>query len=107
MVNAYHQMLLPAMTIVQALASTNEERATESLELFDELCDQAIVVIGPRVKELTAMCLTIARTTTYGDDLRSRAITLLGTLIRTKKKAILKHKIVEPIIGILLKGFAG
>lgn len=101
MVNAYHQMMIPAMGVVQALATTNEDKAIEAMELFDELCEEAITVVGPRVKDLVSMCLTIAKNTSFGDDLRSRAISLLRTLIRTKKKTILKHKLIEPIVGTL------
>ena len=92
-------MMMPAMKIVEELAKTDEQRAIESIEFFDELCEHAVQVIGPSVKELTGMCLSIARNSMYSDDLKSRAITLLSTLVKTKKKAIIKHKIIEPIIG--------
>ncbi|XP_043285826.1 importin-4-like [Venturia canescens] len=101
MVNLYHQMMGPAMSVVQALATTNEDRAIEALELFDELCDETINVFGSRTKDLIAMCLDIAKNVSLGDELRSRAISLLRTLIRTRKRTILKHKLVEPIVDVL------
>ena len=99
MVNVYHEMMPRVMSTVAALSQSHEEKAAESFELLEELCENAVTVVSPHLKNLISMCLTIANNKTLSDDLRVKAISVVGCLTRTKKKAIVKSKMVEPIIG--------
>ncbi|KOC63425.1 Importin-4 [Habropoda laboriosa] len=101
MVNAYHQMMPQVMATIQSLTTTNENKAIECFELLDELCENATAVIAPHVKPLVSMCLAIAGNKSLDDALRVKAFGFIGWLARTKKKAIIKHKLVEPIIDML------
>ncbi|XP_053972274.1 importin-4-like [Hylaeus volcanicus] len=101
MVNAYHQMMPQVMATIQSLTATNEDKAIECFELLDELCENAIAVIAPHVKLLVSMCLAIANNKSLDNALRVKAVVSIGWLARTKKKAIIKHKLVEPIIDML------
>ncbi|XP_015437006.1 PREDICTED: importin-4 [Dufourea novaeangliae] len=101
MVNAYHQMLPQVMATIQSLATTNEDKAIECFELVDELCENAIAVIAPHVKLLVSMCLAIAGNKSLDSALRVKAVVSIGWLARTKKKAMIKHKLVEPVIDML------
>ncbi|KAK0087613.1 hypothetical protein PV325_000560 [Microctonus aethiopoides] len=103
MINAYNQMIPLAMNTIQALTLTNQDKAVEAMELFDDLCDSAVSVISPHVKNLIPMCLTIAKNKTLDDDLRVKAISLIGCLTRTKTRAIVKHKMIEPIVDVLFE----
>ncbi|XP_003693033.1 importin-4 [Apis florea] len=101
MVNAYHQMMPQVMTTIQSLTTTNEDKAIECFELLDELCENAIAVIAPHVKSLVSMCLVIAGNKALDDALRVKAVGFIGWLARTKKKTIIKHKLVVPILDML------
>ncbi|XP_076248556.1 importin-4 [Calliopsis andreniformis] len=101
MVNAYQQMMPQVMATIQSLVTTNEDRAVECFELLDELCENAIDVIAPHVKSLVTMSLAIAGNKSLDDDLRVKAVGFIGWLARTKKKAMIKHKLVDPIIELL------
>ncbi|XP_012138134.1 importin-4 isoform X2 [Megachile rotundata] len=101
MVNAYHQMIPLVMNTIQALTTSNEDKAIECFELLDELCENAVTVIAPHVKPLVTMCLAIASNKSLDDALRVKAVGFIGWLARTKKKAIIKHKLVEPILELL------
>ena len=101
MVNAYHQMMPQVMATIQALTVTDEDKAIECFELLDELCENAIAVIAPHVKPLVSMALAIAGNKSLDDALRVKAVGFIGWLARTKKKAIIKHKLVEPIVELL------
>ncbi|XP_060832672.1 importin-4-like [Bombus pascuorum] len=101
MVNAYHQMMPQIMTTIQSLTTSHEDKAIECFELLDELCENAIAVIAPHVKALVTMCLVIAGNKALDDALRVKAVSFIGWLARTKKKAIIKHKLVEPILDML------
>lgn len=99
MINAYQRMMPQIMATIQALAAIDEDKATTCFELLDELCENEISVIAPHVKPLINMCLAIASNKSSSDPLRVKAISFIGWLARTKKKALVKHKLVEPIIG--------
>ncbi|XP_015586290.1 importin-4 [Cephus cinctus] len=101
MVNAYHQMMPQVMNTIQALIVANEYQAVEAFELLDELCENAVAVISPHIKPLIGMCLAIAGNKSLDDALRVKAVDFIGWLTRSKKKAIVKHKMVEPIIDML------
>lgn len=103
MVNAYNQMIPLTMNVVRALTTANQDKAVEAMELFDDLCDCAVTVISPHVKNLILMCLTIARDKSLNDDLRIKAIGVIGCLVRTKSRAIIKHKMIEPIVDVLFE----
>ncbi|XP_076170729.1 importin-4 [Ptiloglossa arizonensis] len=101
LINAYHQMMPQVIGTIQAFTTTNEDKAIECFELLDELFENAIVVIAPHVKLLVSMCLAIAGNKSLDNALRVKAVVSIGWLARTKKKAIIKHKLVEPIIDML------
>ncbi|OXU25360.1 hypothetical protein TSAR_005639 [Trichomalopsis sarcophagae] len=101
MVNAYHQLLPRVMQIIQALTTVDQEKAAKGFELLDELCESAQSVIAPHVKNLVEMCLTIINNKDLDDDLKMKAVVFIGWLAKIKKKAIVKHKLVEPIIDTL------
>lgn len=101
MVNIYHEMMPQVMNTIVALSQSHEEKATESFELLEELCENAVTVISSHLKNIITLSLTIANNKTLGNDLRVKAIGVVGCLARTKKKAIVKNKMVEPIIDTL------
>jgi len=74
------------MQTVRALVVTDEERAAEAMELFDDLVESAPFVISPRIKPLVDMCLEFASNKSLGDNIRIKALNFIGWLTRTKKK---------------------
>ncbi|XP_050478214.1 importin-4-like isoform X1 [Bombus huntii] len=101
MINAYHQMMPQIMTTIQSLTTSHEDKAIQCFELLDELCEHGVAVIAPHVKALVTMCLAIAGNKALDDALRVKAVGFIGWLARTKKKAIIRHKLVEPILDML------
>lgn len=99
MVNTFSQMMPLVIATMQAFTTCNEDHATECFELLDELCENLNAVIAPHVKSLVNMCLAIATNKSLDDSLRVKAVGFIGWLARTKKKALVKHKLVEPIVG--------
>lgn len=99
MVNAYHQFIPKVIQIIQALSTVNEEKAVKGFELLDELCETAPSVLSSHVKSLVEMCLSLANHKSLSNELRSKSVAFIGWLTKIKKKAIVKHKLVEPIVG--------
>lgn len=86
LVTVYHQLMPRLMQTVRALVATDEERAVEAMELFDDLVESVPVVIVPSIKPLVDMCLEFASNKSLGDSIRIKALNFIGWLTRTKKK---------------------
>lgn len=98
-ITTYVNMMPRVMATIQALTEAHEYMAVESFELLDELCENVIAVITPHVKSLVNMCLAIVANESLDYLIKVRAISFIGWLARIKKKALVKHKLVEPIVG--------
>ena len=102
MTNAYHQMIPITVHVIQSLAISNPETAKLGMDLLVELCETAVNVISPHVKILIGMCLSICNNQFMDDEIKTKSVMFIGCLIKIKKKAIIKHKLVEPIVGELI-----
>ncbi|XP_012279417.1 importin-4 [Orussus abietinus] len=100
-VNTYEQMIPQVIATIHRLAVTNQDQAIEAFELLDDLCDSAPSVITPHVKTLLNMCLNMIPDESLSESLRVKAVVFIGWLAKTKKKAIIKHKMERPIIDVL------
>lgn len=99
--HTYASMMPLIMATVQALSETDHDTLikVQCFDLLDDLCENMIVVITPHVKPLVQMCLTIIANKCVDEVLKVRVICFIGWLARLKKKALVKHKLVEPIVG--------
>ncbi|XP_074644690.1 importin-4-like [Tubulanus polymorphus] len=94
-----YQVLIPkVLQVIAHLLHTDEDKACEALELFDELIECDVSIVGPHVKTIVEFCIQISVNAQYGDNIRVKAMSFMCWLTRLKKKAILKHKLVSPII---------
>ncbi|KAH0534823.1 importin-4-like [Cotesia glomerata] len=103
MVNAYNQMIPLAMGTIQTLSTKEPDKAQEAMELFDDLCEQAVTLISPHAKIFIHMCLTIGENKSLDDMLRVRALGSLAIIIRAKPRSIIKHKLMEPIVDTVFR----
>ncbi len=83
------------------VSSGNMDEATEAMDLFDELFESEVAIVVPHIKPIIELCLAIAAEKSLDDGLRVKAITFIGSLVRLKKKAIVKHKLYIPIINTI------
>ncbi|XP_037085463.1 importin-4-like [Pollicipes pollicipes] len=97
------QSLLPAvLTSIGGLARADEEQAAEALDLVDALVDQEVALLLPHVPAVVELCLRLAADTELGEPLRCKALHCVDWLTRLKKKVITKHKLVEPILAVVV-----
>lgn len=89
------------LQIIKNLATVDHEKAGKGFDLLDELCEYCLTVIAPYVKSQVELCILIGNDASINEELKAKAILFLGSLIKNKKKAILKNKLVEPIVGKL------
>lgn len=87
--------------IINHLAREDEEKACECMELFDEISEEAAPLLVPHIQAIIEMCLNFAKDKTLGDTIRNKSLTLVGWITRIKKKAIIKLKLVKPIVNVV------
>ncbi|XP_056015924.1 importin-4-like isoform X2 [Ostrea edulis] len=98
----YIQNVIPRMLqVVQDLIPVDEDQACELMEVFDEMLECEVSIIVPHIKSTLEFCLQIASHTDLGDSIRVKAMSFVASLVRQKKKAFLKHKMVDPVLSVL------
>ncbi|KAJ1525478.1 hypothetical protein ONE63_010288 [Megalurothrips usitatus] len=103
LINMFNEVLPLTLQVVAAFSQTDEVKAIKVLEFIDGLFDCVIQVALPHVKTIIGACLSIAKVTSLGDDLRIKALSLVGEIVSRKKKVILKNNLVKPVVDVLFE----
>jgi len=99
---ALFQQLVPhVLQKIEMLAGLDQEKATEAIDIFDELIESEVSIVVPHIKPMVELCLKLAAEQELDDALRIKAVTFLGRLTRLKKKTIVKHKLYIPMINVV------
>lgn len=72
------------------MATTDEQKACDCMELFDEISGCADTLLIPHVQSIIQMCLELAGNKNLGDVIRSKAINVVGWITRVRRKVGLK-----------------
>ncbi|XP_005377086.1 PREDICTED: importin-4 [Chinchilla lanigera] len=96
------RMLVPKLIVaVKALIPIDEVKACEALEALDELLESGVPIITPHLSEVLSFCLEVARNVTLGDAIRVRILCCLAFLVKVKSKALLKNRLLPPLLHTL------
>ncbi|KAF5925759.1 hypothetical protein HPG69_002209 [Diceros bicornis minor] len=96
------RMLVPKLIVaVQALIPVDEAKACEALEALDELLESEVPVITSHLSEVLTFCLEVARNVALGDAIRVRILCCLTFLVKVKSKALLKNRLLPPLLHTL------
>uniref|UniRef100_A0ACB8EX02 Uncharacterized protein n=1 Tax=Sphaerodactylus townsendi TaxID=933632 RepID=A0ACB8EX02_9SAUR len=99
--NLMSSMVPKLIAAVRELIRVNEAQASEAMEVFDELMETEVSIIVQHLSEVVGFCLEVASNPALGDNLRVKALSCISFLIKLKGKAILKHKLLSPILNAL------
>lgn len=95
-------MLVPRLiTAVQALIPVDEAKACEALEALDELLESEVPIITSHLSEVLTFCLEVAKNVALGDAIRVRILCCLTFLVKVKSKALLKNRLLPPLLHTL------
>nr|XP_039255508.1 importin-4-like isoform X1 [Styela clava] len=97
-VNLVRPLVLKCVNVIQRLLETDEDKASELMEIFETLIETEVSFISPYVKDLVLFSLQIASNSELEDTTRVRALSLLRWIIKLKKKAVIKLSLIEPIL---------
>ncbi|XP_040824624.1 importin-4 isoform X2 [Ochotona curzoniae] len=96
------RMLVPKLlTAVKTLIPIDEAKACETLEALDELLESEVPVITPHLAEVLTFCLEVAGNVALGDAIRVRILCCLTFLVKVKSKALLKNRLLPPLLQTL------
>ncbi|XP_053121119.1 importin-4 [Hemicordylus capensis] len=99
--NLMSSMVPKLIAAIRELIRVNEAQASEVMEVFDELMETEVSIIVQHLSEVVGFCLEVASNQALGDNLRVKALSCISFLIKLKGKAILKHKLLSPILSAL------
>ena len=77
------------------------DKFIDAFDILENLADNTPKLISNHITLLIEFCLEISCKKELDDAIRVKVITYVGWVVRLKKKLILKHKLVEPIIAVL------
>nr|XP_006824744.1 PREDICTED: importin-4-like [Saccoglossus kowalevskii] len=97
----FRPLIPKVLLVIRDLIIQDEDHACEAMELFDELVECEVSIVVPHIKILVEFCLEVAANADLGDNIRVKALSFISWLTRLKKKAILKHKLIAPIISVV------
>ncbi|XP_057577089.1 importin-4 [Hippopotamus amphibius kiboko] len=96
------RMLVPKLIVaVRTLIPVDEPKACEAMEALDELLESELPIITSHLSEVLTFCLEVARNVALGDSVRVRILCCLTFLVKVKSKALLKNRLLPPLLHTL------
>lgn len=90
-------------TLIAFALTNDDEKFIDAFDILENLADNAPKLLTNHIQLLIEFCLEVGRNKDADEGIRVKAITYIGWIVRIKKKLILKHKLVEPIIATLFQ----
>uniref|UniRef100_A0A8C9RLH8 Importin 4 n=1 Tax=Scleropages formosus TaxID=113540 RepID=A0A8C9RLH8_SCLFO len=85
--------LIPKLIVaLKHLIKCDQDQASEAMEVFDELIESEVSILVPYISEIVYFCLEVC-----AEEIVT-ALSCISVLIRLKSKAVLKHKLLSPIL---------
>ncbi|XP_017325180.1 importin-4 [Ictalurus punctatus] len=94
--------LIPKLLIaLKHLIQADQDQASEAMEVFDELMESEVAIVVPHIAEIVRFCLEVSADVSLSNSLRVKTLSCIALLIRFKSKAVLKQKLLAPILQVV------
>ncbi|KAL5244737.1 hypothetical protein ACI65C_012147 [Semiaphis heraclei] len=100
-IQAYSQSVPRVLEIILALSTKNPEQACDCYEFLGSMCEFSIQALIPHLKPIVQVSAQLAGNTNIDDTLRCNGINLISTIIRSKKKVLVKLNLLNPVIELM------
>lgn len=97
----YQKSIPYLVKALQGFAVQEPEKFIQAFDILENLADYTPKLLTGNLKLLIDFCLELAHNAQLEDMARVRAVSFIGWLVRLKKKAIIKQKMVEPIVQVV------
>lgn len=74
-----------------------------AFDVLENIAENLPALLTPHLATLVEFSLELARSPQVDESCRVKGVTFLGWLVRLKKKAIIKMKLIEPIVHVLFE----
>lgn len=81
----------------------DEQEFSIVFDVIDSIAEYVPKLLNNNVKPLIEFCLETANNKQIDDSIRVQVVTFIGRVVRIKKKAIVKQKLLEPIISVIFE----
>ncbi|XP_064546298.1 importin-4-like [Drosophila montana] len=81
----------------------DEQEFSIVFDVIDSIAEYVPKLLNNNVKPLMEFCLETANNKQIDDSIRVQVVTFIGRVVRIKKKAIVKQKLLEPIISVIFE----
>ncbi|KAI4900020.1 hypothetical protein NFI96_023285 [Prochilodus magdalenae] len=99
--NLMRSLIPRLITALKHLIQADQNQASEAMEVFDELMESEVSIVVPHIAEIVHFCLEVSADISLSDSLRVKALSCIALLIRLKSKAVLKQKLLTPILQVV------
>ncbi|XP_076017261.1 importin-4 [Genypterus blacodes] len=91
--------LIPGLIVaLKHLIKADQDQASEAMEVLNELMESEVSIIVPHVADIVRFCLEVGADHTLSSSVRVKALSCVAFLIRLKSKAVMKQKLLSPIL---------
>ncbi|KAG4076996.1 hypothetical protein HA402_015983 [Bradysia odoriphaga] len=97
----YQKSIPYVVKALQAFAQQKPDEFVKAFEILEYMADFTPKLLTPHLSILIEFSLNAARNPEFENQVRVRVVQFIGWLVKLKKKAILKNKLLEPIIGVV------
>ncbi|XP_055703299.1 importin-4-like [Phlebotomus papatasi] len=96
-----YQNLVPNITKALHAFQSDPDQFVRAFEILENIAESMPSVLSAHLKLLLDYSLMVASSQPLDESVRVQGITFLGMIVRLKKKAVIKMKMIEPIIQVL------
>jgi len=94
----YESLLPKVVQVIRNLSTVDQEMAADALQILDELAECEISILQQHITATVQFCLQLGQQTSLCNKLRVKALSFISSIIRYKKKSVVKLKLVEPVL---------
>nr|NP_001261957.1 artemis, isoform B [Drosophila melanogaster]NP_001401038.1 artemis, isoform C [Drosophila melanogaster]AGB94650.1 artemis, isoform B [Drosophila melanogaster]UYI58707.1 artemis, isoform C [Drosophila melanogaster] len=94
-------LILKALAAFAEKGNSNEFMG--AFDIIDSMAEYVPHLLTGNVKLLLEFCLMIARNKQFDASIRVQVLTFVGSLVRLKKKIIMKQKLLQPTLSVLFE----
>ncbi|XP_022173439.1 importin-4-like [Myzus persicae] len=98
---AYSEAVPRVLEAILALSTTNPEHACDCYEFLGSMCEFSIQALIPHLKPIVQVSAQLAGNKNIDETLRCNGINLISTIIRSKKKVLVKLNLLNPVIELM------
>lgn len=99
--STYQKSIPYLIKVLRSYAVSDVDNFLQAFDVLESMADYTPKLLTPNLKLLVEFCTELALNTQLDTAVRVRGITFLGWLVRLKKKAIIKQKLVDPIVQVI------